>query len=306
MAKKVLITGGAGYKGTLLTEALLDHGHEVTCLDNFMYGFQPILPFSMNPQFSVINKDVRNLEKKDVEKYDVVYHLAGLSGFPACKANAHSAQTINVDATGVLVSLLRPDQMIVYASTTSLYGQSGAKLDETSEVVPVSSYGITKYAAEKICMTHPKAISFRFATIFGSSIKMRPELLLNDFVYKAFVERAIVIFDGHSVRTFLHIRDAIRAYMMALDDTRLVGGVFNVGADSLNFSKFQIAEAVQKVVEFELVKSSLPDPDRRDFIIGFDKIAKLGFKPTVSLDQGIEELVRLYRWYRPYLPFNVI
>ncbi|MGE0631961.1 MAG: NAD-dependent epimerase/dehydratase family protein [Pseudobdellovibrionaceae bacterium] len=306
MAKKVLVTGGAGYKGTLLTQALLEKGHEVTCMDNFMYGFQPILPFSMNPKFSVVNKDVRNLEKKDVEKFDVVYHLAGLSGFPACKANAHSAQTINVDATAKLVSLLNKDQLIVYASTTSLYGQSGKKLDETSEVVPVSSYGITKYEAEKICMKHPKAISFRFATIFGSSIKMRPELLLNDFVYKALVERAIVIFDGHSVRTFLHIQDAIYAYMMALENSNMIGEVYNVGADSLNFSKFQIAEKVAKVVEFELVKSALPDPDRRDFIIGFDKITKLGFKPTVSLEQGIEELVRLYRWYRPYLPFNVI
>ena len=305
--KKSLITGGAGYKGALLTEALLNQGHHVTILDNLMYGDSTALAFANNPNFNVNNMDVRNIKKSDVEGFDYIFHLAGISGFPACEANPHSAHTINVDATAKLVSLLEKEQVVVYASTTSMYGRTGNEQNEDSTPDPISLYGITKYEAEKICLTHPNGIALRFATIFGVGPRMRYDLMLNDFVHKAVAERALVLFDQDSKRTFLHVRDAIRAYVMTTVKTeQMAGQVFNVGDNDLNFSKLDLANRIKKFVEFEIVTTNLADPDRRDFVINYDKIEKLDFKAQIDLDTGIEELVRLYKWYKPNQFFNII
>jgi len=306
--KNVLITGGAGYKGTLLAQACLERGCKVTVLDNFMYGFGPLLSFSSNPRCAVVKQDIRNLKREHVAGHDVIFHLAGISGYPACEANPHSAQTINVESTRALVNMLDANQILVYASTTSIYGQSGQRQDETAHPTPVSLYGMTKYEAERICMARPNAVALRFATLFGPSLRMRCDLLVNDFVHKAVTERCLVLFDEHSVRTFLHVRDAIAAYLMILDDPeKFVGQVLNVGSEDMNFSKLQIAEHTKQAVPYvEIVHSSLDDMDRRDFIIDFSRIAKLGFRRTVGLDEGIRELVRLYQWYRPYIPYQTI
>ncbi len=304
---RALVTGGAGYKGTLLVEALLGEGCDVTILDNFMYGYEPVLAFAGNRRCSVVKKDVRNLEKKDVEGYDVIYHLAAISGYPACEANPHSAHVINVTSTQTLVDLLEDDQILVYASTTSLYGASGTELDESATPTPISLYGQTKWEAEKISLQHPNSIVFRFATLFGASPKMRPDLLLNDFVYKAVTERSIVLFDRHSVRTFLHVRDAVAAYTMALHHPKkMAGKIYNVGTSQMNYSKLEIAERIGKQVDTKIINSGLVDPDPRNFIINFDRITELGFRATVDLDEGIDELVRLYAWYRPYSVYVTI
>jgi len=305
--KKILITGGAGYKGTLLARAVLARGHAVTVLDNFMYGFDPVLGFASDPNCSIVKKDIRNIEASDVEGYDVIYHLAAISGYPACEANPHSAQTINVDSTQMLIDLMDDDQLLIYASTTSMYGKRPERQDETTPPAPGSLYGMTKYAGEKIAMTRENSIAFRFATLFGASLKMRPDLMLNDFVHKAVTERSLVLFDEHSVRTFLHVNDSIRTYLMALDDARpFIGNVFNVGSEKMNFSKLDIAQRIKKYVEMEIVHSSLADLDKRDFIIDFSRIAELGFELSVDLDTGIQELIRLYNWYRPYVPYQTI
>lgn len=305
--KKVLITGGAGYKGVILTEALLNKGLDVTILDNFMYGFEPVLGFANNPKCHVVKKDVRNLEESDVKDYDVIYHLAAISGYPACEANPDSAQNINVNSTKRLVNFLSKDQLLVYASTTSMYGRNRQLQDETSPVNPVSIYGVTKRQAEEICLEHQNSISFRFATLFGVSPKMRIDLLLNDFAYKAVTQRSLVLFDSASVRTFLHVRDAIAAYVMAIDQPEnLVGEIFNVGSSEMNFSKRDIAEMIHKHIKYEMVESKLDDPDRRDFILNFDKLHALGFKPRISLDEGVKELVNLYSWYQPFNFYKTI
>jgi nucleoside-diphosphate-sugar epimerase len=304
----VLVTGGAGYKGVCLIEKLLEAGHKVTCLDNFMYGYTSVLGFAANPLFSVNKMDIRNVGEKDTCGYDIIYHLAGISGYPACEANPHSAQTINVDSTRRLVDTLSAQQLLVYASTTSMYAQGREGLDENAVINAHSLYGKTKYEAEKLCMERDSSISFRFATIFGVSRKMRTDLMLNDFVYKAVTERSIVLFDSKSIRTFLHIQDAIAAYLMVLEKhDAMRGNIFNVGSDSMNYSKMQIAQTIKEMLpDVEIVDSSLADPDRRDFIINYAKLNALGFEAQYTLQRGIEELVRLYSWFRHYNPFQII
>jgi nucleoside-diphosphate-sugar epimerase len=307
IVKSVLITGGAGYKGTLLAEALLQTGCRVTLMDNFIYGYEPVLGFAADRNCTILKRDVRNLEEKDVKDYDIIYHLAAISGYPACEANPHSAQMINVVSTEKLVKLLSEDQVLVYASTTSLYGKSGLEQDEISLPTPASLYGITKWQAETLCMQRENSISFRFATLFGVSRRMRCDLLLNDFVYRAVNDRSIVLFDSHSVRTFLHVRDAIRAYVMAFHDAeKMAGQIYNVGSGSMNFSKLEIARIIQRHLHNEIIETQLADPDRRDFIINFDKITALGFKPGISIEEGILELLRLYSWYQPFQNYRPI
>ena len=303
----VLITGGAGYKGLKLAQALLELDHEVTILDNFMYGCDATLFLFRYPKVAFVKKDIRNLEKHDLAGYDVVYHLAGISGAPACEANPHSAQAINVTGTEKVLSCMTSDQLMVYASTTSIYGQSGALCTEETPIEPRSLYAVTKYQAEKLCMQHRCGIALRFATIYGVAPKMRWDLMPNDFVMRALQERSLVLFDSKSVRTFLHIDDAIAAYLMALEkSTQMVGQVYNVGCEQGNLSKSQLAEEIKKQVDFAIIDSTLPDLDVRSFIINFDKISALGFVPRRTLHEGVAELVKLFRFFKPTQAYRVI
>ena len=304
---KILITGGAGYKGTILVKKLLELGHNVTILDNFMYGFEPILHLISNPLLSVIKNDIRNLNETILKDFDVIYHLAGISGYPACEANPHSAQLINVEATKLLKELASAQQIIIYASTTSFYGQSGNKCDETTPVQPVSLYGVTKYQAEQILMERENTISLRFATIFGVSPRMRSDLLVNDFTYRSITDRCIVLCESGSTRTFLHIEDAIDAYALSLKKFQIMKGeIFNVGHESLNFTKLEIAEKIASQTGCKIIRSEMNDPDVRSFEVSFEKIRKLGFIPKRTLDEGVAEMVKLYNFYKPYLAYKTI
>ena len=305
---KILVTGGAGYKGLKLVQALLDRGHEVAILDNFMYGFEPALHlFSHFPRISFIAKDIRNIAESDVAPYDCVYHLAGISGYPACEANPHSAQMINVGGTDRLVACLAPGQQLIYASTTSIYGRSDDWCNEDSVVHPASLYAVTKYEGEKRCLQHANCVALRFATIFGVAPRMRWDLLPNDFVMRVVHERALVLFDSRSIRTFLHIDDAIRGYLLALDRfAQMKGQVFNVGTERLNLSKRQLAEKIKEQADFAIIDSDLADPDVRSFLISFKKIAALDYQPQKSLDDGIRELIALFRVYHPVTPYRII
>ena len=280
----ILITGGAGYKGVLLTERLLSMNHKVTILDNFMYGYDSILHLVKNKNLNVIKMDIRNIKESDINNFDVVYHLAGISGMPACAANPSSAESINVGATKSLVKLLSKDQIIINASTTSSYGNFNGEMGyEDSVIIPVSLYGKTKYEAEKIVQDKENSVSLRFATVFGVSPKMRNDLMVNDFMYKSIVDRSIVIFAGHSKRTFVHIDDVIESYIFVLNNfEKSKNEVYNVGDGELNYSKIDIANTIKKYVDFELIDSTLPDLDTRDFQVSFNKINKLGFKTNLN------------------------
>ncbi|HPM24099.1 MAG TPA: SDR family oxidoreductase [Phycisphaerae bacterium] len=305
---KILITGGAGYKGLKLSEALLERGHEVTVFDNFMYGMEPALfLFRHFPRITLVAKDIRNIEPGDVTPFDCVFHLAGISGYPACEANPHSAQMINVGGTDRLVSCLGRDQRLIYASTTSIYGKSDELCTEDSPVHPASLYAVTKYEGEKRCLEHANCVALRFATVFGVAPRMRWDLMPNDFVMRVVHERALVLFDSRSIRTFLHIDDAIRGYLLALDRFDVMRGqVFNVGTDQLNLSKRQLAERIKAHADFAIIDSDLTDPDVRNFLICFDKITTLDYQPQRSLDEGLRELIALFRVYRPTTPYRII
>lgn len=304
---KILVTGGAGYKGVLLTQELLNRGHEVEIYDNFMYGYGSVLHLLANPMLTIVKKDIRNIESKDVNRFDAIFHLSGISGMPACAANPHSAETINVESTEKLVRLLSKDQMLINASTTSFYGYSDEICDENTKPDPVSIYGKTKYEAEKIVHQKQNSISLRFATVFGVSPKMRNDLMVNDFTYKALYERSVVLFGGDTKRTFIHIKDAVDAYVHTLNNFDIMKDeVYNVGSNDMNFSKFEIASAVKKYVNFEIVNSQLQDLDRRNFEISFEKINNTGFYTKYDLDYGIDELMKLYSFYVQYVPYSVI
>jgi nucleoside-diphosphate-sugar epimerase len=303
---KVLVTGGAGYKGTVLTRKLLDKGYDVTLIDNFMYGFEPVMHLATMKNLEIIRHDIRN-GIPGLQKYDVIFHLAGISGFPACASNPHSAQLINVEACRLIAKDLSQSQMLINASTTSLYGKSGEPCDEETQVDPVSTYAMTKLAAEEILHEKPNVISLRFATVFGFSTRMRMDLMINDFVYKAVKEKVIVLFDSFAKRTFIHVEDAADCYLFAMDNYDMMkGGIYNAGGNNLNFSKDEIADKIKQKVDFSVVNSELKDKDLRHFIVNFDKIEKLGFKPSKTVEYGIDELIRVYGFYEYYSHFKTI
>lgn len=304
--EKVLITGGAGYKGVKITKRLLDARYHVTIVDNFMYGYDPVLHLVEYENLDVVKKDIRN-GIDNLKDYDVVIHLAGISGYPACEANPNSAQLINVEATRQLVNALGKGQFLINASTTSFYGKSGVQCDENSTIEPVSMYGITKYKAEQIVSERENSVSLRFATVFGPSPKMRMDLMVNDFTYRAVKEGAVVLFDSYAKRTFIHVDDAARSYLFAMQHRdEMVNEVYNVGDERLNYSKLEIANFIKKQIDFKIIDSDIKDRDVRDFIICYDKIAKIGFEPQKTVEEGICELIKLFKFFECHSHFKII
>lgn len=298
----ILVTGGAGFKGVMLVDSLLRRGCRVSVLDNFQSGYQSLLHLADHPKLKVIQKNICSATPDTTAGYDVVFHLAGIVGLSACAENPLAAHEINVRATERLVEGLRDEQLLIFASTTSIYGAATSVCDETWLVDPesISSvYSQTKYEAEGIVLKRANSIVLRFATVFGISPRMRMLLLVNEFVYRAINDRAIVIFDGHSKRTFMHIRDAVESYLFAMDHADAMRGeIFNVGHERLNLSKLEIAECIRKHQPCEIIESAQPDIDHRNFTISFNKIQRIGFVPQYSLDDGVRDLVKLFRYYK--------
>lgn len=293
---KILVTGGAGYTGTALVERLLFEGHRVTILDNLMFGVEPLLHLINHHFLTVVRGDVRD-PRLDLSAYDGVFHLAGISGYPACEANPGAAYTVNVDGTRNIVSKLdSPHQWLINASTTSFYGASKNESRETDEVTPVNLYGETKYAAEQICMEHENTISLRWATVFGVSSRMRHDLMINDFVNRARTDGVIVLYDADSMRTFIHIADQVAGYMAAANNLKnyMQAGIVNMGSTRFNLTKLQIAEAVREVVPCEIILAETKSRDVRNFIANFDTARALGFDCQCDLELGIMELAKFY------------
>ena len=297
---KILITGGVGYTGVMLASSMLDQGHEVTVVDNFLYGYESILHLVANPRLHVVKTDVRNSDMSYLATPDVIYHLAAISGFPACAANPNSAYLINVEATKRIVDHLSPDQLLIYASTTSNYGSNGSIGTEDCALEPVSVYGITKHKAEEFVMARENSISLRWATVFGASPRMRAGLLVNDFVERAVSENVIVLYDAESKRSFMHVNDLVRGYLFALENQdQMRGEIYNMGSDRLNYTKLEIAEHIQSMLQCEIVMSQIGDKDIRNFQVSYAKARALGYDCETSLEDGIAELIKLYRFYTP-------
>ena len=295
---KVLVTGGAGYIGSILCPMLLDQGHHVVLLDNFMWGIHPILHFANHPNLTVIDGDVRDRAtvRKAMASVDAVFHLAAIVGYPACAADPTLAQTTNVDGTRLICDALSKDQSLVFASTGSTYGQCDEICTEETPINPLTLYGRTKRDAEKFVLDEG-GIAFRFATVFGLSPRMRLDLLVNDFCYQAYHNKQIVVFEGHHRRTFLHSRDAAAVYPFAIDRfAQMKGQVFNVGSTEMNFTKLEVCRKVQEVQPFYLHEASVgEDLDKRNYEVSYDKIGALGYKANVSMEAGIAEVLRVVR-----------
>jgi nucleoside-diphosphate-sugar epimerase len=295
----ILVTGGAGYLGSIMVPDLLAAGHKVTVLDNFMFKQASLNHCSYHPNFYVVKADIRqkDIMSKLMKNVDVIIPLAALVGAPLCSLDPIGATTINHDAIELMLQLLSKDQIVLMPTTNSAYG-TGDKDNYCSEVSPlrpISQYAIEKVEIEKKLMQHENAISFRLATVFGMSPRMRIDLLVNDFTYRAVNDRFVVLFESHFKRNYVHVRDVSRVFQHALKNyNSMKGEIFNVGLSEANVSKRELCEAIQKQIpEFLFIDEQIgKDPDQRDYIVSNEKIESTGFKTEFSLDRGISELIK--------------
>ena len=301
---KILITGGAGYLGSVFTRNLLKN-HEVIVYDNLMYNQTSLLDLSNNPNFTFHYGDVREWSKLKylVQQVDVVIPLAALVGFPLCEKDKDLATSINTTQIQNIVDVLSDDQMILYPNTNSGYGIRGnGMVDETNELTPISHYGQTKCEAEDYIINESNGISFRLATVFGVSSRMRTDLLVNDFVYKLLTDRYITLFEHKFVRNFIHIQDVSRAFEYMIDNYYTFNNeIFNLGLSDENITKKQLVEKIQSHIPNTSVNYSdyYVDPDKRDYIVSNEKIEEAGWKPIFTLDDGIKELIQSYKMIVP-------
>lgn len=294
---KITVTGSHGYLGSVLVPMLLTEGHQVTALDNLAFGQYTLGEHARNPLFEPHRVDVRDIAavRPFLQDADVVIPLAGLVGAPICNANPVDAELLNVTATLALVESLTPDQLIIFPSTESVYGRQADLCDENTPAAPLVSYGHHKLDIEKALEGRANSISFRMATLFGMSQRMRLDLLINDFVWRAMKDRALVLFEADAMRTCLHVVDAARAFVHCLPMRPAGHEVYNIG--SIVVSKLDLCEAIKKQVpEFFYVEAQFAtDPDARDYVVSDDKIRATGFAPTMTLDGAIAELLKGYR-----------
>lgn len=309
---KILITGGAGYLGSVMTPTLLSLGHDVTVVDNFMFRQHSLADCCHYDTFQVIRGDCRDeaLMKKLVAKADAIIPLAALVGAPLCDRDPVGARTINLEAIDMLCRLASKEQRMLVPITNSGYGvgEKGKHCTEETPMRPISLYGVTKVQAEEKIMARENSISFRLATVFGMSPRMRIDLLVNDFVHRAMTDRAVVIFEGHFKRNYIHIRDVIRVFVHGLDNfEKMKGKPYNVGLDEANLSKLELCEVIKKhFPKFVFLEAPIgEDPDKRDYIVSNARIASTGFQPAWNLDRGIMELTKGFTILRNSLYSNV-
>jgi nucleoside-diphosphate-sugar epimerase len=296
-AMKILVTGGAGYIGSVLVPMLLRRDHHVRVLDTLMYGGHSLLPHFRHPNFEFTKGDVRDPQtvEKAVADCDLVIHLAAIVGFPACRKYPDLAQTINVEGTKVVGRAAGPDRLILLGSTGSNYG---ALVDEVctedTPLNPLSLYGKTKTTAEQYLRENNRTIAYRFATAFGSSPRLRLDLLVNDFVHKAVSESYLVVYEPHFMRTFIHVHDIARSFLFAIENAeRMAGQVYNIGSAEMNYSKAEVCEKIKEQIPYYLHYADVgEDQDKRNYHVSYEKINQLGYETTISLEEGISELVR--------------
>jgi nucleoside-diphosphate-sugar epimerase len=304
--QKILVTGGAGYIGSVLVPELLMAGHEVTVIDNFLYNQPSLLDVCHYKTLTIVRGDARNeaLIQKHIKGKDFIIPLACLVGAPLCDADPVGATTTNRDAVLMLLRLRAPEQKIIFPNTNSGYGRMEkgvAYCDENSPLEPVSLYGRLKVETEKALLEVGNAITFRLATVCGVSPRMRLDLLVNDFVYRAVTDRAVVLFEPHFKRNYLHVRDAARAFIHAVEHfDSMKNQAYNVGLSSANLSKSELCEKIkEQLPEFVFIESSIgEDPDKRNYIISNEKIEKTGFAARVSIEDAIRELIQGYQVVR--------
>ena len=299
---KILVTGGAGYIGSVLVPELLNEGHEVVVIDNFMYNQTSLLDCCHKKEFNLVRGDVRDkiLLRKYMRNVDAIIPMACLVGAPLCDQKPIEAKSINYDAVKVILELRSKDQIIIFPTTNSGYGvgQKGAYCTEETPLNPISLYGKLKVEIEQDLLNACNVITLRLATVFGVSPRMRLDLLVNDFTYRAVNDRFVVLYQAHFMRNYIHIRDVARAFIHCLNNFESIKDQpYNVGLSDANLSKWQLCEEIQKQVpDFYFVEAKVgEDPDKRDYIVSNEKIEATGFKPIYSLQDGIAELIKGYQ-----------
>ncbi len=299
---RVLVTGGAGYLGSVLCEHLLGAGYQVTVLDNLIYAQQSLFHLSADPKFDFFFGDARDetLMRRLLKDADVVIPLAAIVGAPACDRDPWLARSVNLDAILLLNRLRSPRQLIVFPTTNSGYGAKTGETYCTEEtpLEPISLYGRTKVEAESALLDSPNAVTLRLATVFGLSPRMRIDLLVNHFVYAAVMDRYIVIFEKDFKRNYIHIRDVADCFVYCIEHAQgMVGRAYNAGSDAANLSKEELALKIKEhVPDFYIHFSDMgADPDRRNYIVSNQRLLEAGFEAHRSLDQGIRELLKGYR-----------
>lgn len=302
---KILVTGGAGYLGSVLVPRLLGQGYKVTVLDSFMFGQNSLAECCHLDSFDVVRGDCRDerLMKDLVASFDAIIPLAALVGAPLCGRDEIGAVSTNRDAVKLICRLASNEQRVLLPVTNSGYGigTPGVACTEESPLRPISLYGTSKVEAEGAVLERKNGLTFRLATVFGMSPRMRIDLLVNDFVYRAVTDRAVVIFEGHFKRNYIHIRDVASVFVHALENFEAMRGkAYNVGLEDANLSKLELCQQIQRHIPgFVFLEAPIgEDPDKRDYIVSNQRILSTEWKPGFSLDDGIRELIKGYRIIR--------
>ncbi len=312
MASRILVTGGAGYIGSMLVAELLARGHHVTVIDNFMFKQASLGHIVADPNFSLINGDIRDqrLMKEQLAKAEIIIPLAALVGAPLCKRDPVAAESTNLVAPRSMLKMISASQIVIMPTTNSAYGK-GEKdhfCDENSTLNPVSLYAQHKVEVEKTLMDRENSISYRLATVFGMSPRMRLDLLVNDFTYRAVNDRFIVLFEAHFRRNYIHVRDVVHAFVHGLENFSLMKHqIYNVGLSDANLTKMELCLAIKKnIPDFTIMEAAVgEDPDKRDYIVSNAKMEKTGWRPNYSLDAGIKELMKGFQMIKNSVYSNV-
>ena len=300
MKESVLITGGAGYLGSVLAEVLLDNGYIVTVFDNLMYKQTSLLHLCDNKRFRFVKGDVTNKDqlKSEISSHAVIIPLAAIVGAPACDANKDLATAINYTQIEFIVDNIRKDQKLLMPNTNSQYGSSKDIITEDSPFNPLSHYAVTKCKAEEYIMDWDNGICLRLATVFGSSPRMRTDLLVNDFVYKAMSQDCLVLFQSHFKRNYIHVRDIAYTFLHCIENyDKLNGEVFNVGLSNANLNKMELAKTIKMYFPYLVILENEfgKDIDNRNYIVSNDKLEATGWLPRYTIEDGIEELMSAYQ-----------
>ena len=305
MGHKILVTGGAGYLGSTMVPELLKAGNQVTVLDNFFYHQNSLAHVCHETNLKVINGDIRlkDVMTPAMSEADIIIPLAAFVGAPLCNKDPVGATTINRDAILMMLELANDDQAILMPTTNSAYGSGNDNnfCDEESELHPITQYAKEKVEIEKALMDRKNSISFRLATVFGMSPRMRIDLLVNDFAYRAVHDKFIVLFESHFKRNYIHVRDVTRVFLHGIANfDSMRGNIFNVGLSEANLSKKELCEAINiHAPDFMFIEAPIgKDPDQRNYIVSNAKIEATGFKPKYSLDLGIADLIKGYTMIR--------
>jgi len=308
----ILVTGGAGYIGSILVPDLLSQGHTVTVLDNFMFKQASLNHICAHKNFHVVNGDIRKEEviKPLLKQADVVIPLAALVGAPLCNKDDIAASTTNYHAIGMMLQNVHKSQIILMPTTNSAYGSGDENnfCTEETPLNPISSYAIAKVAVEQELMKHENAVSFRLATVFGMSPRMRTDLLVNDLTYRAVYDGSVVLFESHFKRNYIHVRDISRVFTHAINNIdKMKGEIYNVGLSSANVSKMELCEKIKEhIPHFSIMEAAIrKDPDQRNYIVSNAKLEATGFNTQFTLDDGITELIKGYQMIKNSIYGNV-